>query len=151
MKNLGKIAGLLGLAFLGSKIFGSIREEAVAEGMTKARDELFDVSPGCTAITFKGGTAVPDPDALQLADSYYFVPFVKKTLAMSAQEEAEIHDMSLLDFVTAKVLYNLFPECVASTPWPPKSILGAGTFGGIWIGMKAYIGGVLTRIEEGDA
>lgn len=149
--DLAKIAGVVGLVAIAGLVLKGAEQTAVASGMQDARDALFDVSPGCTAITFKGGEAAPDPEQLKLAEQYYFAPFVRRSLELGAVPEADATGVTLLDFLTATVLYDLFPECVQSLPWPPESLLGSGTFGLIWVGMKAYMSGVIERVQAGSA
>ena len=146
----GGIKVLLGLAAVGvvGLVVSSIRESAVNSGLRQARDSLFEVSADCKTISFKGGGDGPDPEKLELAKEYYFDPFVREHLG-EAHLEAELLGMTVSEFMTAKVLYDLFPECAAADkqPWPPESVWTSGAFGVIWVAMHAYIGNLISEQE----
>lgn len=147
-----KLLGVGVAVGLGVAIFKGAKEGAVTQGMQQARDALFTVSPGCAEISFKGGTGAPDPEQLELAEKYYFAPFVRHALDNQAAEaEADATGVSLTTFLSATVLYDLFPECRQSLPWPPDSLLTAGNFGLIWVAMNFYMAEVIARVQAGDA
>ena len=147
-----KLLGVGVAVGLGVAIFKGAKEQAVTQGMQQARDALFIVAPGCAEITFKSGTGVPDPEQLELAEEYYFAPFIRHSLDnLAAEAEADASGVTLNTFLTATLLYDLFPECRQSLPWPPDSLLTSGNFGLIWVAMKFYIAEVTARVQAGDA
>ncbi len=85
---------------------------ALKRGIEKARNDVFDVGPGCEWIRFKG---MPEFDADQAqalmatADKYVFEPAIKDAL-----EQEPIKALSGADQVHTVELYvlnALFPEC----------------------------------------
>jgi hypothetical protein len=142
------LLGLLaGGAFIAAVVTSKLQKEGVSAEIQKARDELFDVSPGCESIAFKGGGDAPDPARLALAERYYFHPFVRRNLNPSAEAEAELMGMTTVELLTGRMLYELFPECRERAPWPPDSLLTAGMFGVIWVAMKIYMSGLVDDVR----
>lgn len=140
--------GIALAATVGGVIMANLEKGAVESGMREARDALFDVAPDCSTITFKGGGDAPDPAALNLAKQYYFVPFVKAYLP-GAAAEADILDVTVVEFLTAKMLYQLFPECNVDgvRPWPSTSVWDTGF--GIWFVMLAFMAELVAQ-EQGN-
>jgi hypothetical protein len=145
--NIALLFGIATAALIGGMIAKGIEEGMVDDGIKKARDALFEVAPDCTSISFKGGGDAPDPATLRLAEQYYFAPFVTENLP-TAEAEAELMNTSVLDYLTARMLYQLFPECSqagSTAPWPPESLFTSGSFGVIWVGMKYYMAELVTK------
>lgn len=142
------ILGVGLVALVGAAVLSSLRTDTIADKIAQARDSLFEVDPGCETIRFKGGGDAPDEEALAQARMYYFEPFVKAELTQGAEEEAQLIDMPLVDYLTTAVLYQLFPECQNRdpAPWPPASLIGGGSFSVIYVAMKLYIGGILADV-----
>ena len=146
--NLPKILGI-GFGFaIAAVVMSRVEKSAVAAAMKEARLSLFDVAPDCSSITFKGGGSVPDPAKLELARSHFFSPFVAENLE-EARLEAEIHGVTIPAYITAKLLYEMFPECkvMSALPWPPDDLWSSGTFGVIW---AVTLGIVLDYVPEED-
>jgi hypothetical protein len=151
------LAGIAGGALLLGLIASGVEKSVVKAEIKKARDELFDVGPNCETISWRGGDGSnPDPARLEQAGTYYFRPFLREQLgagmdrgmapAELAQAEAEILGVTLPEFLTAKVLYELFPECSTRDPmpWPPDDVFTS--FGMIWLGMSLYIGAQMETV-----
>jgi hypothetical protein len=156
-RDIALLAGIAGGALLLGLIASGVEKSVVKSEIKKARDELFDVGPNCETISWKGGDgSAPDPSRLEDAGTYYFRPFLREQLGAGmdrgmqpgelAQAEAEILAVTLPEFLTAKVLYELFPECVNRDPmpWPPADTFSS--FGLIWIGMLLYIGAQMETV-----
>lgn len=151
------LAGVAGAALILGIVASKVEKSVVKAEIKKARDELFDVGPNCETISWRGGDgSAPDPGRLEQAGTYYFRPFLREQLgagmdtgmapAEVAQAEAELLGVTLTEFLTAKVLYELFPECSAREPlpWPPDDVLSS--FGVIWYGTLLYIGAQMETV-----
>ncbi len=146
--NITKLLGFAAAFAAAAYVVGRAEKSAVAAAMKDARFSLFDVADDCSAITFKGGGSLPDPAQLELARQHFFSPFVAEHLD-DARLEAGIHGVTVAQFITAQLLYAMFPECnqAGARPWPPTDLWSSGTFGIIW---SVTLGIVLDYVPEAD-
>jgi hypothetical protein len=151
-KEYAVLALIAGAAAVAAIVISKL-EEGVDLEIEKARNELFEIAPGCESITFKGAGdgGAPDPARLELAERYYFLPFVRANLNDTTIAEAELMEMPITDVLTARMLYQLFPECHEKSPWPPDSLFTAGMFGVIWVAMKIYMAGLIEQVAAAKA
>jgi len=152
-KELAVLALLAGGAAVAAVVVSKLEKEGVNLEIEKARNELFEISPGCESITFKGvgDGGTPDPERLELAKRYYFLPFVRANLTEATIAEAELLELPVTDVLTGRMLYQLFPECRDKSPWPPGSLFTAGMFGVIWVAMKIYMSRLIDQVAAEQA
>jgi hypothetical protein len=152
-KELAVLALIGGAAAIAALVVSNLEKEGVNLEIEKARNELFEIAPGCESITFKGmgDGGAPDPERLELAERYYFLPFVRANLTEAAKAEAELMELSIAELLTGRMLYQLFPECKEKAPWPPASLFTAGMFGVIWVAMKIYMAGLIETVSAAKA
>lgn len=99
------------------------RESIIKAEVKRARDELFEIGPGCSYIKFKGaGTATTDSvnEAMATARRYYFTPKIAEArkgfpyeayLGVDGKPDPQISAKLIMVYV----LEDLFPECDWST------------------------------------
>lgn len=115
---------------------------AVQAQVRRARDELFEVSPGCQTIRFRGlSEDASDADrfaVLAKARAYYFTPMI---------EQARREGLSV-EQTKIRILEDLFPEC----SWPPPEFFSSQqviylVLGG-WLMLEAMRGLTCDPLEE---
>ncbi len=108
----------------------------------RARDELFEVSPGCQTIRFRGlpdgASEVDKFTVLAKARAYYFTPMIDQ----ARKEGLSVQQTKL------RILEDLFPECT----WPPPELFSSQqaiylVLGG-WLTLEAMRGLTCDPLEE---